>query len=504
MNPSPNSGPNDASVVCACGEDYLKSVGQEASTIRVRVQQLTGKPAPYLIQHGPGPTKTISSADIAEWSQKRLTPLEERTAKPIRACEIWRADQPKFQQLPQQVQDTGRSNAAVQNLIAERDEASQRDRQLVSQQNWARTSANVQLHNQLMGQIRDLQNRIGKAGVQHQAAAKTANDLQRRFENESRAAKDDTYSEAQIATSGLWIAEVEEIASEIDEINGEQEAFDYQAFKNFDAEMKKIADKWHPIWQKQMDASPDKNAMTVDANGPRQDSLPFAVPADQAQSGKINALLAREHELARTLVERRNRLAQDLQRWAVFSSRDSWPAAGTPTIRGDIETNRYVLAYSFEEFTHLLLDPQEPHGNAPNAEANSIYGKKQLVYFPPMDASGQRTDGLGVAVPRFSLAVQPIRAFYGEPYFFGVTFSANFAAEEKTFWDAHSDWMHWNGQIPDGIQAFDYDRGIPVDIRDALIPAPRGSPVLLTFDPFKPENGERVMYASGADKTQRP
>ncbi len=505
QSPANKAGPNDAAVVCACGEDYLKDIAKQAAYLRARAQQLVQKPKAwpelasyYRADQKPGGVNYLP-AEI-EQTYRRFAPLEDYSTPHIAACEKWNSDRARLAEVPARFQFADKLNARLEQLKSARDELLRKDRELVSQPNWARTPANIPLHNQLLAQMRDAQYGIGQLGAQHSTALIAAQQLKKTLDTEQQKAKDSTYSEIEIAVGGLWGLYLQLATDTLSEINGEEAEYERQALAQWEADMKRIADKWTPIWKQQMAASPDYRNMTVDANSPRMESLPYFAPADRAQSGQVNALLAREQQLASELQDVRNRLRTDMQHWADFSGRDAWPTAGKPKTTFDFDASRVLLASSFQEFTNMALDGEQRPA-PPGTDPNSVDGKGNVVFNFPTGPSG-RENAWSMGAPHFELAVGPARGHPADAQpRFVIPVSENFGMEYQKFLADHPESTHWGGRLPASVRVYDYHLHTPTDISTTL-PAGRG--VTIKSDPFQAQSGQSVMFASGADRTQRP
>jgi len=455
--PAKNSAPNDAAVVCACGEQYLKGIAKEAASLHQGFLQLSGKP-----KHWPDVAMYFATQPIGgvhftpeetEQAARGLAPLEAYAQSHIAACERWNADRGRLADVPGQFQLADRLNGQIEQLKASRDDLLRQNRELVSQPYWAKSPANVQLHDRLQNQLRDTQANLGQIGGQHDRVLQGAKQLQATLEAERTKARDYTYSEIETAMSGLWMYYLGEGWDQVSEINGEEADFERQLYAQWVAACGRVG-------------SPDN----------------CEPPGDNGRSGKVDELLSREEQMAKSLVDTRDRLAMDALRWAAYASPDAWPAAGMPKSITDYDTGRVVLRYSFEEVKHLLFDPEvvePPPSPAVLRDPDGVtMDKTNNLRFTFLTGASGRELMMISGPPHFHLVVGPVpvgrTGHPCEPY---------------------------SGRLPDGVHVFNYFMGEPADANATLTNC---QGVYLVFSVFNPEAGEKVMYASGADKSQRP
>ena len=481
----------------------MQRIAKDAVSLHGQLETLVGKPrGPSL---DPGDIRqvaphTFTSGDFTKLVAE-IVPLEAHTQHHIAACEVWNADRPKLNDLARQQQEAGRLNGEIAQAKAALDELRTKDRELVSQTNWAKTPTNVQLHDQIQAQTRAAQQKLVDLGSKLDPLSQTIRQLQSRLDTERSHARDLVYSEVETAVGGLWAAEIDVAQATIEEINGEEYAFEYSALKQWDAAMNRITNKWGPVWEAAVKAQKGP-VFDVNYMSPWNESMALCCK-DNLQSDTVNTLWSRERNVADNLLQTHDRLAEDLKKWAAFSSHDTWPAAGKPKDVTDYQSGRAVLGFSFEEWKHLVLDPQEDAGPPPDPDPRSLQGKKRLTFSFATDSAGQST-GFYRNPPAFWLTIGGARdRLDGTPALaIGSMQSFNFSGEQHVaFFNARYEWTHWTGHLPKDAEVFDLATKKPVADPSTTLPF---RPVVLAFDPFRAQNGVSVMYASGADKAQWP
>jgi len=514
LKPQSSGGPFSPDVVCQCAQEYLAYMGNDSAALRKKYQDFIGK---TITKNASTSAKSFSELDI-DGIFSAAEPLQDYAKqRRISTCEKWTADRPK-----------------MDGDIAERKSLLDRIATLQTQASG------------LFGQMREAQKGIGpRKATNDQAVAQArelnqkaadvnrqANDLKRQlpaiekrlaqYPVDAEQAKSGAYRSVQAAFANWWNLYRIESRYRAAPVGAEQ--LETQTRTQAAAKDENVAlnQKWDPVWVQRVrefvereDANLGQNAqifthVVFDAAGFFNDELPSC--------RRLGALYAQESDqhaqemasIASRFRDTFQRIRSDLMPWEAFSGQDGWPEAGVGGAN-DVsfgETARRVFEYDYAiRFTLGLGRPEYSFGgpaiprSVPSSKFNITVDSRGVIANP-----GELTGGVGddsnrpVAVPE----------------------DPNIAAFRKE----HPDCNQWYGAIANGSIAhggeiwddskrLDYEAylnssaGRPADWGNPdryIVRPPNVPPVTIdvVFEPLKRENYSNIMFASGADKTQRP